>query len=247
MEHAIEHLEAKSPRDMRLAILHADNALELLLKELARLNGIRLIDKKGHSISYYDCVDKLEEKGIKIPGLPDVDILHDERNAIYHLGSQPDDKKMEWLVYKVALNLFNRICLDEFKYDIRTFSKKFNLSSDIEHEIELTDSEITNRYQNEAVETFKNGKFDASIVLSYMAIEVFLREKIPVDLRQGPRQLQQLIKDDLISGEEMHEIISLRDTRNLIAHRQYSPTKAEAKGALETSKKIIGIVDSICK
>jgi uncharacterized protein YutE (UPF0331/DUF86 family) len=247
MEHAIEHLKTKSPRDMRLAVLHADNALELLLKELARLNGIRLIDKKGHSISYYDCVDKLEEKGIKIPGLPDIDILHDERNAIYHLGSQPDEKKTDWLVYKVALNLFNRICLDEFKYDITTFSKEFNLSSNIEHEIELTDSEITNRYQKDALKTFNDGAFNASIVFSYMAIEVFLREKIPLDLRQGPRQLQRLIKDDLISEEEMHEIVSLRNSRNLIVHGGYSPTREEAKAALEISRKTIGIIDSICK
>jgi uncharacterized protein YutE (UPF0331/DUF86 family) len=247
MEHAIEHLKTKSPRDMRLAVLHADNALELLLKELARIKGIRLIDKKGHPISYYACVDKLEEKGIKIPGLPDIDILHDERNAIYHLGSQPDEKKTEWLVYKVALNLFSRICLDEFKYDITTFSKEFSLSSDIEHEIEVTDSEITNRYQKDALKTFSDGKFNASVVFSYMAIEVFLREKVPLDLRQGPRQLQGLIEDDLISDEEMREIVSLRNSRNLIVHGGYSPTRDEAKVAIEISRKIIGIIDPVCK
>ena len=62
MEHAIEHLNNGTDRDLKLSVLHADNAVELILKELARTKRIRVIDKKGHSISYYNCIDKLVKK-----------------------------------------------------------------------------------------------------------------------------------------------------------------------------------------
>ena len=245
MEHAIEHLKMGTARDMRLAVLHADNAIELLLKELARANGIRLMTKKGRSVSYYECVDRLESRGIKIPGLPDIDILHTERNSIYHLGSQPDKKKAEWLVYEVALNLMTRICMDKFDYDIKAYSGEFDLSPDIRHEIEVTSSEITNKYQQDALDAFSARMFNASIIASYTAVEVFLREGIPIDLRQGIGELEKLIRDDLISRDELRDIVTLRDIRNRVLHEGYSATKEEAAFALETSRKTIGIIDSI--
>lgn len=245
LEHAIEHLKFGTPRDLRLAVLHADNAIELLLKELARFSGIRLVDKKGRSVSYYECIDRLEKKGIKIPGLPDIDILHTERNSIYHIGGQPDKKKAEWLVYEVALNLATRICIDKFDYDIKAFSNEFTMSSAIMHDVEITNSEITNKYQKEALSAFNVGIFDASIVASYTAIEVFLREGIPIDLRRGIGELEVLIRDELISRDELHDIIVLRNLRNKVLHEGYSATKEEATLALETSKRIIGIIDSV--
>lgn len=245
LEHAIEHLKFGVPRDLRLAVLHADNAIELLLKELARFNGIRLMNKHGRSVSYYECIERLEKKGIKIPGLPDIDILHTERNSIHHIGSQPDKKKAEWLVYEVALNLATRICSDKFDYNINTFSKEFSLSPAIMHDIEITNSEITNKYQKEALSAFKAGIFNASIVASYTAIEVFLREGIPIDLRLGIGELDILIRDELISRDELHDIIALRNLRNKILHEGYSATKEEAMHTLESSKRIIGIIDSV--
>jgi len=46
LEHAIEHLKMGTEKDRGFAVLHADNAVELILKELARLKGIRIIGKK---------------------------------------------------------------------------------------------------------------------------------------------------------------------------------------------------------
>lgn len=113
MEHAIEHLINETDRDAKLAVLHADNAVELILKELVRFKRMRLIDRRGISISYYDCIDKLLEEGISIPELPDIDLLHTERNSIYHLGTQPDQEKSAWLIYDVGLKFLRRVCESE--------------------------------------------------------------------------------------------------------------------------------------
>lgn len=245
LEHAIEHLKKSKPRDLKFAVLHADNAIELILKDLARSNGIRIMTKKGGSISYYDCIGMLETKGITVPKLPDIDILHTERNSIYHLGSQPHEKKTEWLVYEVALNLVSTLCSEYFNYDLKSFSTEFSLSSNTIESLELTRSEITNRYQKEALTAFNNNLFNFSIVASYTSIEVFLREGIPIDLRQGFKKLETLIDDNLISREELREIILIRNLRNKILHQGYSSTKEEATFALETSRRIIGGIDSV--
>lgn len=244
MEHSIEHLKKGNERDMKFAVLHADNAVELILKELARIKGIRLVNKRGQSISYYECVEKLKARGIKIPELPDVDILHGERNLIYHLGNKPDKPKAEWLVYDVALNLIKRVCSDEFSYDINAFSKQFKLSQAVRDEIELTKSEITNKYLKDAEEAFDSEMFDACVLLSYIGLEVFLREGIPLDLSQGIEGMEALVADDLISRDDLNDVIELRKIRNNVVHGMMPATKKEAEFALETSRRIVTGIDA---
>jgi len=246
LKHAIEHLEMGKSRDLRFAILHADNAIELLLKELARYNGIRLMDRAGRSLGYYECVDKLEAKGIKIPNLPDIDILHTERNSIYHLGSQPDKEKTEWLVYNVALNLAMNICKEKFDYDLRTYSREFSMPSNILDDVVTnTNDQMTRRYLKEALYALDNGLYNSSIVASYTAIEVFLRKGIPIDLRKGINELKTLIDDELIDENDLKEITFLRNLRNKVLHEGYPATKEEATFAIEVSRKIIGEIDSV--
>jgi len=232
-------------KDMRFAVLHADNALELLLKELARMNEIRLMDKKGRPVGYYECIDKLEERGVKLQGLPDIDILHTERNAIYHLGNQPDKEKADWLVYDVALSLISRICVEKLDFDIKRYSDSFDLSQDIKNEIELTRSKITNGYLFEAHAAFNARMFNASIVSSYTAIEVFLREGIPLDLRKETVSLESLVKDELLIEEDAQYILLLRNIRNRILHEGYLATNKEAEVALEMSRRIIGGIEDV--
>jgi hypothetical protein len=204
------------------------------------------MNKAGRSLSYYDCVDKLEAKGIEIPNLPDIDILHTERNSIYHLGSQPDKEKTEWLVFNVALNLAMEICKEKFSYDIKTYSSEFVLPSDILDDVLMnTDDQMTKRYLNEALSALNNELFNSSIVASYTAIEVFLRRGIPIDLNKGIQELKPLIDDDLIDDNDLQEIAILRNLRNKVLHEGYPTTKKEATFALEVSRRIIGSIDSV--
>jgi hypothetical protein len=244
LEHSIEHLKNGSEKDMKFAVLHADNAVELILKELARVKGIRLITRKGQSIGYYECVEKLKVRGVTIPELPDVDILHSERNLIYHLGNMPDRLKSEWLVYDVALKLIERVSKDEFSYDINAFSKQFKLSQAVRSEIELTKSEITNKYLKDAHEAFDSEMFDACVLLSYIGLEAFLREGIPLDLSKGIEGMEALVADDLISGYDLNDVASLRKIRNKVVHGMMTASKKEAEFALETFSRIVTQIDA---
>ena len=245
LDHAIKHLRQGSPQDMRFAVTHADNAIELVLKEIARCKGIRIIDKKGQSIGYYDCVKRLQKKGISIPELPDIDLLHTERNSIYHLGSQPDKKRAEWLVFDVALSFVKRICQDELGYDINIFSEKFDRLALLNTEILARRKAIVEKYLSEAVWAFDNHMYNDCVIAAYAGIEAYLGNAIPIDIRSDVHMMQKLVEDDLISQEMLNDFMKLRKIRNRVVHGVSDSKHDEAELALGVFKAILYGIDSV--
>lgn len=245
LEHAIKHLRQGSPHDMKFAVTHADNAIELILKEIARRNRIRIIDKKDQSIGYYDCVNKLQGKGISIPELPDIDLLHTERNSIYHLGSQPDKKRTEWLVFDVALSFIKRVCKDELGYDICRFSKTFDRLALLNAEILARRKAIVEKYLSGAVWAYDNHMYNECVISSYTGIEAYLGNAIPIDIRSDMRMMQKLVEDDLISQETLDNFTKIRDIRNTVVHGVSNATHDEAELALSVFKTILYGIDSM--
>ena len=239
LEHAIEHLREGTTKDTRFAVLHADNAVELLLKEIARTKRIRLIDKKGRSIDYYECIDKLQEQGVPIPELPDIDLLHAERNSVYHLGAQPDKKKAEWLVYDVASNFVERICRDELRYGITHFSNAFSLSSKVKRDIELTRSEIVNKYLVDAVAALNSNMYEATVILAYSGIEALFRESVSREIRSHYDMLRTMKEKGMVSESLFKDLEALRKIRNQAAHGVSKSTREEAKFALGLFQRVI--------
>lgn len=238
MLHAIEHLKKGTERDMGFAVLHADNSIELLLKELARSKGIRVMDTRGYSLEYYKCVDKLIEVGLKIPELPDIDLLHTERNNIYHLGNKPDKGKAEWLVYDVALGLVQRMCKDELNYGIDAFSKEFRLSEETMQDIELTRNQMVNQYLNDASVALNAGLFEGTIIMSYVGIEALLREYVSTK-SMGFRMIETVREKKVFPQKLFNKFETLRRIRNVVAHGMGRTDENEAKFALEVFKEVI--------
>jgi len=239
MEHAIEHLKMGTERDMKFAVQHADNAVELILKELARFKRIRLIDKKGQSIGYYNCIYKLEEKGVKIPELTDIDLLHTDRNSIYHLGSQPDKRKTEWLVYDVGLNFIKRVCQKELGYDITQFSKLFKLPLKVEKEIESTRSEMVNMYLFETMSSLDSNLYSATVVSAFSGIEALLKESLSFEIRSQADFMKKLFSQRIFSEKLTNDIEMLRQIRNSAIHGISKATKEHATFALNVLRKAI--------
>ena len=239
LEHAIEHLKLGTNRDMKFAVQHADNATELILKELARFKGIRLIDKRGQSISYYDCIDELQRRGVDIPELTNIDLLHTERNSIYHLGSQPDKLKTDWLVYDVSLNFIKRICQKELGYDIGQFSTQFKLSPKVEQEIESTRSEMVNMYLFETVSSLDSNVYSATVVSAFSGIEALLRETLSLEMRSHVDFMKRLRSQKIFSKELTEAIEKLRQIRNSTIHGISRATKEQANFSLDVFKRAI--------
>lgn len=242
MQHAIEHLEKGTERDMGFAVLHADNSVELLLKELARSKRIRVINKRGYSMDYYECVDKLIGMGLRIPEIPDIDLLHTERNNIYHLGNKPDKNKAEWLVYDVALSFVRRMCKDELNYDINAFSKQFQLSAEIKQDIELTRSQMVNQYLSDASRALNAGMFEGTVIMSYIGIEALLMEYVSTKFMSSRMMIETIREKNIFSQNLLHKFEKLREIRNHVAHGMEKTDENEAKFALEVLK---GVIDEI--
>ena len=239
MQHAIEHLENGTVTDMGFAVLHADNSVELILKELARSKGIRVIDKKGYSMDYYECINQLIRVGLKIPQLPSIDLLHTERNNTYHLGNKPDKNKAEWLVYDVALGFVRRMCMSELNYDINAFSKKFKLSAKIKEDIELTRSEVVNQYLIEATNALKSGLFESTVMTSYIGIEALLREYVSTKFMSSHMMMKTIMEKNVFSQTLLNKFEVLRDMRNRVAHGMARTVENEARFALEVFEDVI--------
>ena len=245
LDHAIEHLRKGTPRDLRLAVIHADNALELGLKEIVRFNGMRIIDRKGHSVGYYDCINRLQSGSISMPELPDIDVLHTVRNSIYHLGSQPDRRRAEWLVLGVALNFIKRVCADELGYDISQFSERSDRFALMNKEIEAERKAIVEKYLSESVWAHDNNMYNDCVISSYAGIEAYLGNAIPIDIRSRPDMLRTLVEDELLDQETVDEIMRLRQIRNRAVHGATNATMKESESALKLFKLILYVINSV--
>jgi hypothetical protein len=108
--HALLHAlqEKRSDMDRRNAILHADNALELLFKSIILQKGKSYSDE----LKLPDCVDIMNSSYEYIKPLAgQLRLLHAYRNRVYHHGDTPTDNIINWAV-KLLIDIFRE--LDDF-------------------------------------------------------------------------------------------------------------------------------------
>src|SRR5438874_6934992 len=91
LEHGLSHyLRSNTPKDMKFALLHIDQAIELMLKERVRLGGKSIYKNPKETISIYGAYEILEKQlNCTIPEKADLELLHEERNSIQHKYANP--------------------------------------------------------------------------------------------------------------------------------------------------------------
>ena len=119
LEHGLWHLSRSDTAvDMKFAILHTDQAVELLMKECVRARGKSIYKNPKETITIWGAYEILEkELQISIPEKPDLELLHEERNSIQHKYANPSS---EDAVFHVAngLKFIKRFLHDELSVDI---------------------------------------------------------------------------------------------------------------------------------
>lgn len=100
LEHGLWHFtRSDTTVDMKFAIMHVDQAIELVLKERVRVGGQSIFKQGGkETISIWKAYDILEEMEITVPERPDLEILHEERNGIQHRHSNPNPDDATFMV-----------------------------------------------------------------------------------------------------------------------------------------------------
>jgi len=122
LEHGLYHyLRSGTPKDMKFALLHVDQAIELLLKERVRLGGHSIYKTPKETITIHGAYDILENKlKCSIPEKPDLELLHEERNNIQHKYANPSADDAAFHIEK-AMKFIQRFTKDELKLQLADF------------------------------------------------------------------------------------------------------------------------------
>jgi hypothetical protein len=98
---------------MKFALLHVDQAVELLLKERVRSGGKSIYKNPKETITIWQAYLILEgELSCVIPEKPDLELLHEERNNIQHKYSNPIPEDAAFHVERAML-FISRFAKDE--------------------------------------------------------------------------------------------------------------------------------------
>lgn len=122
LEHGLWHFfRSDTTTDMKFAILHIDQSIELLLKERVRMGGKSIYKNPKETIGVWDAYKILEQElGCKIPEKPDLELIHEERNTIQHKYSNPNPEDTAFHVEK-AMKFIVRFTKDELNLDIANY------------------------------------------------------------------------------------------------------------------------------
>jgi hypothetical protein len=124
LNHGLWHyFRSNTTKDMKFALLHVDQAIELLLKERVRAGGksIHKSNNPKETISIWGAYDILtKELNIAIPEKPDLELLHEERNNIQHKYANPSPDDAVFHVAN-AMSFIQRFIKDELKLDIKEY------------------------------------------------------------------------------------------------------------------------------
>ena len=122
LEHGLYHyLRSTTPKDMKFALLHIDQAIELLLKERVRLGGRSIYKNPKETITINGAYEILEnDLKCAITERPDLELLHEERNNIQHKYANPSPEDAAFHVQK-AMKFIARFAKDELKIDLLDF------------------------------------------------------------------------------------------------------------------------------
>ena len=122
LDHGLWHFfRSQTTTDMKFALLHVDQAVELLLKERVRAGGKSIYKNPKETISIWGAYETLaNELQVAIPEKPDLELLHEERNNIQHKYANPSADDAAFHIEK-AMTFIRRFVKDELKLDIKLY------------------------------------------------------------------------------------------------------------------------------
>jgi len=122
LNHGLWHFfRSSTAADMKFALLHVDQAIELILKECVRAGGKSIYKNPKETITIWGAYDILaNELQVAIPERPDLELLHEERNNIQHKYANPSADDAAFHVEK-AIGFIRRFLNDQLKLDIKDF------------------------------------------------------------------------------------------------------------------------------
>jgi hypothetical protein len=122
LNHGLWHFfRSNTAADMKFALMHVDQAVELMLKECVRSNHKSIYKNPKETITMWGAYDILiDELKIDIPEKPDLELLHEERNNIQHKYANPSPDDAGFHIEK-AMGFIRRFAKDQLKIDLKDY------------------------------------------------------------------------------------------------------------------------------
>jgi hypothetical protein len=121
LNHGLWHFfRSDTSTDMKFALLHVDQAVELFLKECVRASGKSIYKNPKETITIWGAYDILGALNITIPEKPDLELLHEERNSIQHKYANPSADDAAFHIEK-AMKFIRRFLKAELKIDVKDY------------------------------------------------------------------------------------------------------------------------------
>lgn len=174
LEHASEHLLGNVERDLIFALIHADNSVEIMLREYLRFDKNErwrdLENRNFHQL--LDACTELETVGNNRSQFV---AFHDIRNALYHTGTfAPRRQDVESAVF-FSKSLFNELHSDQpfremkavkpSKRTIKRLTKEFGKQKPYAKEANLVDR-LTLSLEKRGYETRPNPRFAGTSIMA---------------------------------------------------------------------------------
>lgn len=232
--HGLEHFTmGVTPLDFKLAILHFDQAVELLLKEKVRLLGVSIYkpDMKT-TIGIQNCYEILSKHKVDIPEKANLELLHDERNIIQHKYANPDEDTAGFHIEN-GLQFLERFFYEEFKAKLSEFIPPRLLESRRLRFVS-PNAKIRTMLRSAAANVLRD---PSSAVLSIStALESALQtawQRLDDKQRTKPWSRQNMVRDLIksasLTSDDSKFIPMLLEMRNKIAHTDEVPSSDVAE------------------
>lgn len=119
LDHSMVHIQAGTESDLQIALLHADNSVEILLKYYLRF-AKKIPPYKLDDMSFYDLVMKSTDLSIIEESRAYFLTYHDMRNSVWHDGLMIPPKDDVRSAISYAKRLFNELFPENKYSDIQT-------------------------------------------------------------------------------------------------------------------------------
>jgi hypothetical protein len=121
LNHGLWHFfRSDTSTDMKFALLHVDQAVELILKECVRANGKSIYKNPKETITIWGAYDILTTLNVLIPERPNLEMLHEERNSIQHKYANLSAEDAAFHIDN-AMKFIRRFLKSALKVDIKEY------------------------------------------------------------------------------------------------------------------------------
>ena len=238
-EHGLEHYLDGSAKSRKFALLHIDQAIELLLKEKVVQLGKTIYKSDGTTLNLYEAFRSL--KGLEIPERPRLEELHDLRNVIQHKGLTPDAGSTQFYV-EVAYNFVKRFLGEELSTPIEQMLSR-------EHRALLEGQPLLLENTDEVIAAFKEAQIAEAPAQRILTGYTALNRAVDIlgDPTTGKVLFRRTLRDAAKSlGVSPAEVNPHLDTvmrlRNQVVHSAYEPIENDADDYMKAVKAILEMI-----